>query len=251
MLDAVILAGSVNSGALRECSNESNEAMIKIGAKPMIRYVVEALLDSQHINKIVIVGPDEIKEYFPEQAVSVVNHENNAVRNLVRGVGAVDNTRKVLVATCDIPLLTTKAVDDFIQVSTDQNVDFFYPIVPMDKIQGTYPGIQRTSVALKEGAFTGGNLFIINPWAIQKCGRVLEEFINYRKSPYQLSKLLGIKFVIKFLFKHLSLAEIENKVSEILGISGKAVITVYPEIGIDVDKPSDYSIVSSYLDKPA
>lgn len=251
MLDAVILAGSLNSGPLRECSGEVNEAMIKIGSKPMIRYVVDALIKSKNINRVVIVGPSEIKGFFPEKSVEVVYHEGSAVKNLVKGLEFVDKSKKTLIAACDIPLLTTQAVDDLISKSKDQEIDFYYPIVPMEIIHRTFPDIKRTSVSLKEGMFTGGNLFIINPWAVERCIDKLEEFISFRKSPIQLCKLLGMTLVIKFLFNRLSISEIEQKASEILRINGRAIITNYSEIGVDVDKPSDYLIVSNYLEKPA
>ncbi len=251
MLDAVVLAGSSNSGPLRECSDEASEALIRVGDRPMIRYVVDALLEAKSVNKIVIAGPAKIKDIFPEESVEVVETEGTALENLLRAFKAVDTTRRVLVAACDIPLLTPRAVDDFVRRSREQNIDFFYPIVPMEQIQRRFPGITRTCVKLQEGTFTGGNLFIINPAAVVKCAPLAENFIYYRKSPFHLCRLLGFKFVLKFLVNRLSIPELEKKVSELMGIKGKAVITTFPEIGIDVDKPSDYSIVSAYLDKSA
>lgn len=251
MLDAIILAGSKNSGPLKECSNENNEAMIKIGNKPMIRYVAEALFESRHISKVVIVGPEELKSVFPESAVTVIAPEETAVQNLEKSLQYVNPAYKTLVATCDIPLLTQNAVDEFILMTTNKEVDLFYPVVPMEDINRILPDIKRTSVQLTEGTFTGGNLFVINPKAVCGCVSKVEQFVSFRKSPLKLCRLLGLKFVFKFLLKRLSISEIEKKVSELLGIKGKAVITHYPEIGVDVDKPSDFLIVSAFLQKPA
>ncbi len=251
MLDAVVLAGSPNSGPLRECSKEVNEALITVGDRPMIRYVVEALLQSECIRKVVIAGPSIIKEMFPDEAVEVVEANGTVLENLIRAFSAVNRTRRVLVAACDIPLLTPGAVDDFVRQCREDDIDFFYPIVPMVEIKERFPAITRTSVKLQEGTFTGGNLFIINPEAVARCAPLAENFIYHRKSPIHLCRLLGLKFVLKFLVNRLSIPELEKKVSELLGIKGRAVVTAYPEIGIDVDKPSDYSIVSAYLDRPA
>lgn len=250
MLDVVLLAGSANSGPMRECSNETNEAMIKIDTKPMISYVADALIGSRFIDKIVIVGPKELNEVFTEKSITIMEPGNTAVSNLVKGLKLVDAGRKVLVSTCDIPLLTTKAVDELISMCTDKDVDLFYPIVPMETVFKKFPDIKRTSVNLSDGNFTGGNLFIINPGAVDSCVPKIEQFVSFRKSPIKLCRLLGMKFVFKFLFNRLSISEIEKKVSELLGIKGRAVITFSPEIGVDVDKPSDYSIVSAYLKNP-
>ncbi len=251
MLDAIIIAGSLNTGLLRKCSNEACEAMIRIRAKPMIRYVVDALIESQNIKKIVVAGPIELKEVFPEDFIEVVEAKGTIIENTIKALDLVDNTKPVLVAACDIPLLSAKAINDFVKLSEDKGTDFFYPIVSMEEIYRRFTGVKRTFVKLKEGTFTGGNLFIINPAAVRRSADKAQEFINYRKSPLQLCRLLGFKFVIKLLFSNLSIPELEKKVSEVLGIKAKAVITLFPEIGIDVDKPSDYLIVSAHLGKPA
>lgn len=251
MIDAIVLAGGKCPAPLRECSGEANEALIKIGQKPMVNYVAEALMNSKHIDHIAIIGPEKIKEQLPEGNITVVSPEETPLENLIKGLKFVDTSKMVLVATCDIPLLTSEGVDDFIQSSLDEDVDFFYPIVPMDRVYRVFPDIKRTSVNLSEGIFTGGNLFLINPMVVGGCMRKVEKFVALRKSPIKLCRLLGLTFVFKFLLKRLSIPELEKKVSDLLGVKGKAVVTPYPEIGVDIDKPSDYSIVLAYLNKPA
>ncbi|MHB9093165.1 MAG: nucleotidyltransferase family protein [Eubacteriales bacterium] len=251
MFDAIVIAGSPNSGPLSECSNEAYEAMIRIGEKPMIRYVVDALFESKLVNNIAISGPKELKDEFPEETVKVAGLEGTVIGNARKALDLVDTTKPVIIATCDIPLLTAKAVRDFVQLSQEEDVDFFYPIVSMDEVRRQFPEIKRTSVKLEEGTFTGGNLFIVNPEAVPRSAAKAQEFVNFRKSPVKLCQLLGLRFVLKLLFSHLTIPELEKKVSEVLDIKVKAVVTMFPEIGIDVDKPSDYSIVSDYLGKPA
>lgn len=251
MLDAVVIAGSPNSGPLRECSDETYEAMIRIGSKPMIKYVVDALFDSKIVNKVAIAGPTELKEIFPQESVVVAGLEGTVIGNARKAMAFVDNTKPVLIATCDIPLLTPQAVRDFVRASQGQDADFFYPIVSMEEVHRHFPGVKRTAVKITEGTFTGGNLFIVNPEKVPASAAKAQKFVDYRKSPLKLCKLLGLKFVFKLLLSRLSIPELEKKVSEVLEIKVKAVITPYPEIGIDVDKPSDYSIVSTFLAKPA
>jgi GTP:adenosylcobinamide-phosphate guanylyltransferase len=250
MYDAVILAGSPNTGPLAECSGENYEAMIKIGDKPMVRYVVDALLDSKLINKIAISGPKELADFFPEDSVSVIEPEGTVIGNALKALKVVDATKPVIISTCDIPLLTAEAVIDFIKLCQGKKADFFYPIVSMKEASYKFPGVKRTSAKIKEGTFTGGNIFFLNQGLNSSVTAKAQEFVNFRKSPLKLCKLLGFKFVFKLLFRRLSIPELEAKVSEVLGLKVKAVITLFPEIGIDVDKPSDYSIVSRFLGKP-
>jgi len=52
-IDAIILAGSLNDGKLKDSSPVLYEALITIGKKAMIEYVIDALLNSSNIGKIV------------------------------------------------------------------------------------------------------------------------------------------------------------------------------------------------------
>ncbi|MGE5604642.1 MAG: hypothetical protein ACM3YE_03005, partial [Bacteroidota bacterium] len=55
-MNAIILAGAPNKGALRQVSPAQYEAEIEIAGRPMLDYVVLALERVQSINQIVIVG---------------------------------------------------------------------------------------------------------------------------------------------------------------------------------------------------
>ncbi len=249
MLDAIVIAGSDNSGPLRDCSNESYEAMIRIGTKPMVRYVIDALKESGTVRRIVVAGPKQLEAVLTDDCVSVVQTKYGIIENALKAMEHVDTSAPVLIATCDIPLLTPQAVANFVEFSLKHKADFFYPIVSMDEVFHRFPDIKRTSAKLREGRFTGGNLFIVNPEIVPQSAEKAREFVDCRKSPVKLCRILGFKFVVKFILNMLTIPELENKVSEVLGISVKAIITNYPEIGIDVDKPSDYQIVSEYLDR--
>lgn len=250
MYDAIVLAGSLNTGPLAQCSDEKYEALIRIGDKPMIRYVVDALLASQLIDKVAISGPRELADFFPEECVVVVEPEGTVIGNALKALENVDTTRPVVISTCDIPLLTAEAVADFIKLCTG-DAEFFYSIVSMDEASQKYPGVTRTSARIKEGTFTGGNLFILTQGLSPATTAKAQEFVNFRKSPLKLCRLLGFKFVFKLLIGWLTIPDLEVKVSEVLGLGVKAVTTLYPEIGIDVDKPGDYSLVSKFLREPA
>lgn len=246
-IDAIILAGSLNDGKLKDSSPVLYEALITIGKKAMIEYVIDALLNSSNIGKIVVVGP-EIK--ISESAADRIKFTlpgDSLLDNVQRGFDCLPAGRRVLVATCDIPLLTAKAVDDFIDRCRDETVDFFYPIVSRDVIQSSFAKAERTYVRLQENVFTGGNLILLNPEILPRCLAKGNELVKARKNPLKLSRLIGLSFLIKFIFHKLSLTEAEIKVSKMLGIKGRAVVSPHPAIGFDVDKPADLSVVTEVL----
>lgn len=252
MFNAVVLAGSPNTGSLKECSRAKSEALIKIGSRHMVEYVVETLLQSKLIGDIVVVGPQkELGKALKHPRVIVAEGGNTAVESLQVGLRHIETSTPVLIATSDIPLLSVEAVDDFIGLCRARQADVYYPIVSREVIEKTYPDVERTYVSLQEGVFTGGNLFLVNPLVVDKCADLAQVIVNLRKSPFRLCQLMGLKFIIKFLLKKLSLSEVEEKVSELFEITAVAVISGYPEIGVDVDKPSDLAVVSACLGKTA
>lgn len=250
MIDAIVLAGAANTGKLREVSSASSEAMIPVHGRPMVSYVVNALLDSSDIGRIIVVGPAELRDLdYGErnERILYIPSGSTMVENLLSAVDHVSGQHRVLVVTSDIPLLTSEAVSDFIKRCKEVDADIYYPIVSKETNEAKYPGVQRTYVKLKEGTFTGGNLALVAPSALSKGRRVIEQAFLMRKKPVKLARLLGFRFIIKFVFNRLSLHEIEARATDILGCSGRAVVSPYPEVGIDVDKPSDLEVAERTL----
>ena len=102
---------------------------------------------------------------------------------------------------------------------------------------------------LKEGCFTGGNLILASPEAINNSRWMMNEVFSQRKKPWKLVRMLGFVFILKFLSKRLSMGELEKRASSILGYKGVFIITPYPELGTDVDKPSDLELAKQELSR--
>lgn len=244
MVDAVVLAGSTNNGPLKECSQVSHEALIPIGNKTMVEHVVDALLQARKVKRVLIIGPvDDLSGLALDRRISTAASCGGILENIEAGLKKMPGEKRILLVTSDIPLLTPQAVDDFLRLCGDMSGDLYYPVIGKAVVESKYPGTRRTYVRLKEGTFTGGNLFLLNPAVYKKCVENGRKIINLRKSPIGLCRLLGLKFVVKFLMRSLTLREAEEKVSQLLGgIKGVVVISKHPEVGVDVDKPGDFEL---------
>lgn len=248
---AIVLAGGQKTGLLDDPTRSICEALLPIGDKYMIEYVVDALSQSANIKDIIVAGPlEEISKVFRNRPeITLVPSGDTTIRSLLNALDKVpaDFTGKVLVVTADIPLLTTEAVDDFFNLCRGKEGDLFYPIVSKEANEKKYPGVRRTYVNLKEGIFTGGNLILLNPRVARKCVSVAEELVRLRKSPISLAFYVGWGILLRYVLGILSLRDAEEKVSELLGIKGTGIISSFPEIGIDVDKLSDLHLVRKKL----
>jgi CTP:molybdopterin cytidylyltransferase MocA len=251
MVDAVVLAGSPNNGPLKECSPARYEALIPVGSKTMVEHVVRALLKARNIGRILIIGPvAELSALMKGERVSVADSAGSILENIGAGLNLLGGEKRVLLVTSDIPMLTPEAVDNFLEICGDMSGDLYYPVLGKQVVENKFPATRRTYVKLREGVFTGGNIFIINPAVFQKCVENGQKIINLRKSPLRLCRLLGLGFVIKFLTRTLTIREAEEKVSQLLGgIRGVVVTSKHPEIGVDVDKPGDYELALKVIEK--
>ncbi len=249
MVDAVVLAGSPNNGPLKECSPARYEALIPVGSKTMVEHVVGALLKARNIGRILVIGPvKELTALVKNERVSVAHSPGGMLENIGAGLKLLNKEKRVLLATSDIPMLTPEAVDDFLEICGDMSGDLYYPVLSKQDVENKFPATRRTYVRLKEGVFTGGNIFIINPAVFQKCVENGQKIISLRKSPLRLCRLLGLVFVVKFLMRTLTIREAEEKVSQLLGgIRGVVVASKHPEIGVDVDKPGDYELAEKIM----
>lgn len=257
-VDAVVLAGGLNCGLLQKYSTARSEALIPIGGRPMVEYVVNALKHTAAVRRIAVAGPckDLAPVFSRDPAVLIVEGGDTAIATLLKGVEALEKFSSpkadafpwVLIATSDIPMITPEAIEDFLRLCQMREGEVYYPVVRREASEKKYPGVKRTYVRLREGSFTGGNLLLVDKRVIARCVPLAEKIVARRKNPLALSQLLGLRFVFKFLLRRLSLAEAEAKMSALLGVKGVAVVSEYAEVGVDVDKPSDLQLARRLLE---
>ncbi|MEW6573950.1 MAG: NTP transferase domain-containing protein [Bacillota bacterium] len=247
MIPALVLAGSPNTGPLRDVSPAPSEALIDVHGRPLTAYVIEALLATPVVGRVVVVGPRDLGKSFGSDRIVILPLQGGLLENLAVGLKALANASRVLVVTGDLALLTPSAVAEFLQLCSSEEADVFYPVVPRDAVEKAYPTIKRTYVRLREGVFTGGNVGLVDPAVLIRSLDRARDFVRLRKKPLRLALVVGPGVLGRFLLGRLSLREAEKKVSRILGLRGRAVIASIPEIGVDVDKPGDLEVVKDVL----
>lgn len=250
MFDAIVLAGTGKAEPLTEQEKVTNKAFITIHEKPLIAYILEALGEASSIGKIAVVGPVEGLEKIHLSGgynFELVPEQGTMLENVAAGFKVVDNNRLCLVVTGDIPLITPTVIDRFIEQCQPYDYDLYYPVLKSETCLKRFPDTERTYVRLKEGLVTGGNIALLNPeWFLANRSR-LEMFISYRKKPLKLLRIFPPLFILKYLFKTLSVTDLELFLSGLLNFKARAVFSQSVEIGIDVDKLSDLELVRNTL----
>lgn len=247
-MDAIVLAGALNDGALRAVSSVAYEAEIEIAGKPMVAYVLDTLNRMDEIERVAVAGyaTDNLLRYMTGK-VCRVDPGDSMVDSLIKALELLQSKRPVLVVTSDIPLITPEAIRDFLVRCQANPGDVHYSFVSKVQNEARYPGVQRTYVKLRDGVFTGGNIALLSPDIVRERIDILKRAASFRKNPVQLCSMLGWKYLFKFIFGLLTIREVEDRVSRALGLKAVGIISPYPEVGIDVDKPSDLELAAKAL----
>lgn len=251
MASAVIIAGRENTGKLKDFSSEQWEALIPIAGKPMLQWVVDAVSGARQVDRVIIVGPEQAyRDRISGRDITYVAPRGGILPNVRAGVALLSPSEQALIVTSDIPLITAGTIDRFIdECRAAGQADIYYPILERRTMEGRYPTTKRTYAKLREGTFTGGNFFMVTAGVLEPVADVADRFVAARKSPLQMAGLLGWSFIIKLLLGMASVQELVRKGSKILGYPACAVETKQAEIGIDVDKPSDFELATTELTK--
>lgn len=244
MVNAIILAGDSKGFPVKDVANK---ALIKIKGRFMVEYIIESLRHAKFVDKIIVVGSEELRHAVGDIVTAVIECEDSIIKNTKLGIDFFGENEHIIICTCDIPLVSSEAIDDFIKQCTDKNADIGYPIIEKSLNDRKYPDVKRTYVKMKDGIYTGGNIIYVNPVVIKSCYSIAEELVENRKNAIKMGRTLGIWTLIRLCLGILKIQSVEKRANKILGVNARAIETLYPEIGNDVDKIEDVDFVNKYI----
>jgi len=246
----LILAGGNTPEKLQGVTKETERAFIPLMEKSIIAHIIENIHSCAFISGIMIIGnPERLSKEFPNEHYTYLKDSGSLFSNLIMGLKELEQHRQVLVMTADIPLITADILRSLLLTCQKDEAECFYPIVAKNIIESKFPGGERTYVTLREGRFTGGNVFLISPKAVLRNEHIFQKAIRDRKNPIKLARLFGLPFILRMVFGLLDIPMLEKKASKILGVGIKAIISPYPEIAFDIDKDKDFVLVTRILEK--
>lgn len=251
---ALILAGysATSPDPLAIAMGVERKSLIPVAGKPMVYWVAKALQDSGRVSKVYIVGLDESDGVDFDEEVIYVPNQNSHFDNIVAGTESIQQHQPdaefFLIASADIPLLRPDTVKWFVSTCESMTGDLFYSIVEKGVMESAFPDSRRSYVPVVEGKFCGGDLFFIRTSIVHNNEQLVRELLAKRKSPWQQARLLGFKTIIKFLFRRLSIKDAEELSRRLLQADGHVIVSPYPDLAMDVDKPHQLEIVRAKME---
>ncbi|HVM73076.1 MAG TPA: nucleotidyltransferase family protein [Anaerolineales bacterium] len=257
-MDAIVTAGGIPlpEEPLYPATQGGAKALVDIAGKPMIQWILDALSASKTIDNVVIVGLTEKSGLECSKKMYFVSNQGKMVANLQAGARKVKEINPqaeyVLMVSSDIPGITGEMADWVVNTDMQTNLDVYYHIIERQVMEKRYPGCKRTWTRLKGLEVCGGDMNMARlSLLLSEETDLWEKITETRKSPVKQAFLVGLDTAFLLLTGQLTLEKAETNIMSRLNLTGKAVLTPYAEIGMDVDKLFQLEIMREDMKKRA
>jgi GTP:adenosylcobinamide-phosphate guanylyltransferase len=253
-LAAIIGAGGSDDpeDPLLSYAGVRHKALIPIAGTPMILHVARALADSGYVKHLAVVGLGHAHGVEFPLPVSFVPDAGGFVANFMAGVAALEHVvpgaERVLFCSTDIPLISGEMIRYLVDTALTTGADVCYTVVQSETMNARFPDAGRSFARLRDGQYAGGDIHLINPAVLDSNRQLMDDIIGARKNNLRQARLIGLRFLLKFVFRRLTIADGERKAESILGVPCRVLPVRYAELGMDVDKPHQLDLVRAEME---
>lgn len=228
-MDVLILAGGRCDPEFAEKTGCEYRGDVPFLDRTMTEIVLDATRD---IGRQTVVGP------CPDPSVNSVPAGAGYLESLEAGLANMG--AETLLVTADLPLLRHEHVVSFLD-QVPQGAEVCIPVIDQKECDRVAPGVPRTTIALREGRFTAGNILWARTDALKKLLPKARQGYDNRKSPMKLAQLLGPAVLGKLVLAHfnpraVSVSSLADAASRQIGVDVRAIVVKEAEIGTDVDR---------------
>ncbi|MEZ0395753.1 MAG: nucleotidyltransferase family protein [Anaerolineales bacterium] len=249
-MDAIVTAGGIPLAdePLYAETRGNAKALLDIAGKPMVQWVLDALSQAKTIENVIVVGLTPKLGLTCAKPMYFVPNQGKMLDNFRAGVRKSQEVNPkaghVLFVSSDIPAITPEMVDWVVETAMETDDDLYYNVIERSAMEKRFPGCKRTWTKLKDIEVCGGDMNVVrSERVVDEEDPLWRKISDARKSPLKQASLIGLGTAFKFIFHQLTLAEAEEQVEKKLGIRGRVIVCPYPEVGMDVDKPSQLEIL--------
>ncbi len=252
-MDAVVTAGGIPKlgEPLYAYTQGQPKALLDVAGKPMVQWVLDALDGASKVDRVIVIGLEEGSGLTCAKPITYFPNQNGMLKNILFGMQQVisldPTATHVLLVSSDIPGIKSEMVDWVVTNAMQTDDDLYYHLIPQDVMEKRYPTSKRTYTHLKDAQVCGGDMNIVATRTINTNLEKWEQLIEARKSPLKQAAIFGWDTLLQLAFRAITVEGAVKKVTRRLGMTGRAVLCPYAEVGMDVDKPHQLELIRSDL----
>ncbi len=239
------------------------KAVIKIDGKPMVNYIIGVLAESAYTNNIYVVGEEDqlnkLNIQRGKEKIKFVDDKNSFVDNLIEG-GNKTKSKKILYSTSDIPLITSKDIDNFIAGCSHRIDGHFYLAYYLKEDYGkNFSGAKSGKFyQLGDKFVKNGCIFMLDRDFLSEINtnKEFQKIISYlydqRKSKlkllFTLAKYCLFNLALKYIFRKPPIEEAERILYEKTGYKFYGIESS-PRLGVDIDSSEELQKIEEIIKK--
>lgn len=219
------------------------KAWIDLAGRPMVEWVLAALLGSRHIHHVIVIGLDKPLVGFDRtDAVEFVADQGSLVANIYAGVARLTPGQPAAFCWADMPLLTREAIDRFIDQVSEPSADITCGVVEKSSLQHAFPGADDLWLRIREGQFIAAGFGLFVPEHAVRARRHLEALLPQRKSAARQALYVGLPLLVRYVLGRLTIPKLEAHLRRRFDLECRVLIVDDPEMGLDVDNANNLAV---------
>lgn len=249
-ISAIILAGSrPGRDPLLADSDVATKALLRIGGKPMLAHVIEALHGSRRVGAITILSQHRAALAADPVLAGIEGLEfadsgdgiSSSLAVLLRASDA-----PVLVTTADNVLLTATMIDEFVDAAAQSDVAV--AMVEKRVLDARFPQSRRTWLKFRGGWWSGANLFRLRGSRVLPLLEFWSRIERDRKKGLKIIAAFGPFLLLAVLLRLLTIHQGAARAGRRFGLETRIVPMRQAEACIDADKPADVELIETILE---
>lgn len=248
---ALVLAASRgNLDPLARAGGVSHKCFIDIAGQPMLRRVVQAVLESPRVRRtIVAIEPDSMEEakaiLAPLPGAGGIEYaaSRETIGASVAAVAAVDML-PLVITTGDNALHTPEMVTFFCDALDTVAEDGAIGLTPASFVLDKYPEGNRAFHRFRDGAFSSCNLYALLTPASLDAARIFNSGGQFGKKPRRLIGAFGLWAFLLYKSRLFTLRTVVRALSRTIGVRTAPILMPFAEGPIDVDRQVDWDLAN-------
>jgi len=244
------MAGGRFRGRNAEAAGAEIKALTLVGGMTLLARALSALRDVPAVARIVVVGPEAVKASLPEQ-IEWIPETSTLLGNVRAGAAAAypdASGDTVLLIGSDLAAPQASSLTDFIDRSPER-LGVTVPLVERSSVESAFPGCPGAYVPLREGQFTIGSQFLAPVSLLLNPTPGMAAMLGHRKSQLLMARTLGWPIAWGLLRRTLTIEQLEQRASIILGAPAGAVRDCAPDLAFDIDDERDLVFARAWHEK--
>ncbi|MBN1145776.1 MAG: nucleotidyltransferase family protein [Anaerolineales bacterium] len=256
-MDAIVTAGGIPQPEepLYPYTQGGPKALLDICGKPMIQWVLDALGGAKTIDHVVVIGLTADSGVTCAKPTVFIPTQGGMLDNIRSGVRKAlelsPQFHHVIAVSSDIPAITPEIVDWAVEAAMQTDEDLYYNLITRQVMEARYPSSKRSYVRLKDVEVCGGDMNVLRTMTVTGNDELWERIVAARKNALKQAALVGYDTLILLLLRMLTLEGAVKRVVKRMNVTGRAILSPYAEVGMDVDKPHQLEIMRQDLARRA